>query len=66
MNAFLVSKKATVTFYDMSTYKEMNRKIIVPLFESTSREANEIISMQVSQKENFLAIISGKNLNMNE
>jgi hypothetical protein len=36
------------------------------LLKSVERERNEIISMQIDPTENFLAVISGKNLVMAE
>ena len=41
-------------------------EIKIPLLVSKEREPNQIISMQVSHDQNFLAVISGKNLIMNE
>lgn len=63
MNAFLVSKLDTIFFYDIDSYKCITEcNIKVPLLKSESREPNEIISMTASQDENYLAVISGKNL----
>ena len=41
-------------------------KIPIPLMKTESREPNEIIGIQKSDDENFLGIISGKNLIMDE
>jgi len=66
MGAFLVSKIDVVQFYDVNTFKETKESTIkIPLFPSTSREPNQIISMQVSGDEQYLAVLSGKNLVMN-
>ena len=63
MNAFLVSQIDTIKFFDIDTYKEVKQcEIKVELLKSESRERNEIISMQISKCENFLAVVSGKNL----
>lgn len=63
MNAFLVSKHNLIKFYDFETFVEMKTSLInIPLLESQTREPNEIISMQKDVAENFLAVISGKNL----
>lgn len=67
MNAFLVSKVDMIKFYNVDTFQELKEcKINIPLLKSETREPNEIIAMQVSQNENLLAVISGKNLIMNE
>lgn len=67
INAFLVSKVNVIEFYDIDTFKEIeSSKITIPLLECSTREPNEIISMQISKCENILAVISGKNLIMNE
>lgn len=52
MNAFLISKKNVIKFYDVDTFREIKEsQINIPLLESTTREANEIISMQISPDE---------------
>jgi len=67
MNLFVVSNINLIKFYDSDTYQEIKSCMItIPLLPSVSREPNEIISMQISQKEDFLAVISGKNLIMHE
>ena len=54
-------------FFDINNFKEIKDcEIIVPLLPSTTREKNQIISMQKSKCENFLAVISGKCLIMAE
>lgn len=67
MNAFLVSKSDRIEFYDIDSYKEIAEcELVIPLRETEGREPNEIISMQVSQNKQILAVITGKNLIMNE
>ena len=69
MNAFLVSKIDTVKFYSIDTFREIEEckiKIALEKAESNEREKNEIITMQISACQKMLAIISGKNLIMNE
>jgi len=67
MNAFLVSKSDRIEFYDIDTYKEIAEcELRIPLLETEGREPNEIISMQVSQNKQILAVITGKNLIMDE
>ena len=67
MNAFLVSKSDRIEFYDIDSYKEIAEcELVIPLRPTEGREPNEIISMQVSQNKQILAVITGKNLIMNE
>ena len=67
MNAFIVSKVNLIKFYDIDTYVEMkNSMITIPLLESQTREPNEIIGLAKDVNENYLAIISGKNLIMDQ
>ena len=69
MNAFLISKTDRIKFFDTKTYKEIKEcEIKIPLLEKKAkeREPNQIISLQISQDQNLLAVISGKNLIMNE
>lgn len=67
MNAFLVSKIDKIHFYDIDTFKEMTKCLIeVPLFKNIEREPKQIISMQVSHKEDYIAVLTGKNLIMNQ
>ena len=47
MGAFLVSKIDQIHFYDMDTFKKMPSAMIqIPLFKSTTREANQIIRLE--------------------
>ena len=67
MNAFAVSKLDTIKFFDCDSYKELPEcKIKIPLMKSQTREPSEIISMVASSDENYIAVISGKNLVKNE
>ena len=69
MNAFLVSQIDVVKFYNIDTFKEIEEcKIKIRLIpkKDDERERNEIITMQISSCQKMLAIISGKNLIMNE
>ena len=46
MNAFLVSRIATIRFFDIDTFEEIHDcQINIPLLVSKEREPNEIISM---------------------
>jgi hypothetical protein len=52
MNAFLISKVDVIKFFHVDTFEEIKEsEIKIPLLESTSREPNEIISMQISPDE---------------
>lgn len=67
MNAFLVSQINLIKFYDIDSFMEMKSSMItIPLLESQTREPNEIIGMAKDVSENFLAVISGKNLIMDQ
>ena len=67
MDAFLVGRDNYVKFFNIDTYLELKHCIItIPLIPSTTREPAEIISLQTNKDENVLAVISGKNLCMNE
>ena len=57
--------KDKVITYDNETYAKVGN-IPITLLISETREPNEVIGMQKSTDENWLAIISGKNLVMNE
>lgn len=63
-NLFLVSKIDQVLIYDSLTFRVCGR-IPISLLTSVDREPNEIIGMNVSKCEDWLGIISGKNLVMN-
>ena len=63
----MVSKIDEILFYDIYSFKEITDcRIKVDLLPSVTRERNEIISMCVSSCENYLAVITGKNLIMAE
>ena len=69
MNAFLVSRINIIKFYDVDTFNEIQEcELTIPLLDKgeDEREPNEIISMQMSDNEQILAVISGKNLIMKE
>lgn len=67
MKAFLVGVKDKIKFYNVNTFEEITDcEIKIPLLKSFTREPNEIISMQISPKEDVLAVISGKKLIMDE
>jgi hypothetical protein len=49
--------------FNSDTFKAID-KIPITLFESDSREPNEVIGMTKSKCEKWIAVISGKNLVM--
>lgn len=65
MNTFLVTKINQVLMFDSTTFKQCG-EIPIQLLDSDTREPNEVIGLQKTQCENWLAIISGKNLIRNE
>lgn len=50
-----------VLIYNSETYQPID-KLPIKLFPTETREPNEIISIQKCQNEEYLAVISGKNL----
>ena len=67
MNCFLVSYTDHILIYDLDTFQQVDKIKIALLETKTSeRERNEIIGMTLSKCENFLAVITGKNLIMNK
>ena len=64
-NLVLISMKDKVITYDNETYAKVGN-IPITLLISETREPNEVIGMQKSTDENWLAIISEKNLVMDE
>lgn len=63
MNIFLVAKVDQIFIYNSDTFWELD-KIPIKLLESVSREPNEVIGMSKSKCDQWLAVISGKNLVM--
>lgn len=64
-NIFLVAKIDEIFIYDIDTYEEKS-KVAIELLKTTAREPNEVIGMSKSKCEQWLAVISGKNLIMNQ
>jgi hypothetical protein len=64
-NMVLVSQIDKVITYDNETYAPVG-SIPITLLKTETREANEVIGMRKSKDEDWLAIISGKNLIMDE
>lgn len=65
MNAFLVSKIDRIIIYDCHTFAQIG-ELPISLLKADTREPNQVISMQKSQDEKLLAVISGKFLIKNE
>jgi hypothetical protein len=51
--------------YSNKNFRKLH-KIPIPLLETETREPNEIIGMEKSPDEKFIAIVTGKNLIMNQ
>lgn len=64
-NIFLVTKVNKILMYDSSSFK-LCGNIPISLLPTETREPNEIIGIEKSPCENWLAVVSGKNLVMNE
>ena len=64
-NLTLVSKVNELILLDSRSYNVVG-KIPIPLLDTESREPNEIIGMCVSSCEQYLAVVTGKNLVMKE
>ena len=65
MNVFLVTQIDKVLMIDSDNFQVVGQ-IPITLLKTETREPNEIIGMQKDKSENYLAIISGKNLVKNE
>jgi hypothetical protein len=65
LDIFLVTKVDQVLIYDNSDFS-IKGKIPITLLKTETREPNEIIGICKSKDENWLAVISGKNLVMNQ
>ena len=64
LSMIVVTNRDKLLFYDNRGLK-LIKTIPIPLLATESRESNEIIGIQKSYCEGFLAIVSGKNLIMN-
>ena len=51
--------------FDSETFNQCS-EIPVKLLDSETREPNQVIGLQKSKCETFIAVVSGKNLVMNE
>jgi hypothetical protein len=65
MNVFLCSKIDKVCIYDSLTFEHLG-DIPITLLKTETREPNQVIGIKTCQNEQYLAVISGKNLIANE
>ena len=65
MEIIMVTNVDKLMLFENITYQKVG-EIPIPLLKTESREPNEIIGIQKSDDEQYLAIISGKNLIMDE
>ena len=66
-NMFMVSDRKVINFYHSGSYQEIEEQAIeIPLLKSKTREQAEILSMQLSHDDQFLAVVSGRNMIMDE
>jgi hypothetical protein len=65
MNCYLVSKIDKVIIYNSNTFQEVG-SIPIKLLKADTREPNQVIAIQASEDQEYVAIISGKILIMNE
>ena len=65
MGTFIVAREDTACIFDSDNYKELGH-LDITLLKSEEREPNEILAMQKCQNEEYLAVITGKNLIMNQ
>ena len=72
LNSFIIARvnekrEAEVQFYDSRTFKPRNDiSLPIELYESETREPNQIIAIESCQNEIYVAVITGKKLIMNE
>ena len=61
LNIILVTNIKEIIIYDLNDYT-VKGSIPIKLLDSTTREPNEIVSIQKCQNEEYFAVISGKKL----
>jgi hypothetical protein len=64
-NAFVVTHTTGIKIYDSANFKQIGA-LDITLLESKEREPNEVLTIQKCQNEEYLAVLSGKNLIMQE
>lgn len=60
-NLFLITKIDKVLVYDSDTFTQVS-EVPIALLKTETREPNEVIGLQKSNNEVYIAVISGKNL----
>ena len=65
IKSFLIAKVDKVMMFDDEDFLQYD-EIPISLMKADTREPNQVIAMKASEDENYLAIISGKILIMNE
>jgi hypothetical protein len=65
MNCIFVTNFSSIDVYSSKNFRKV-KTIPIPLLKTESREPNEIIGIQKSPDEKWLAIVTGKNLIMDE
>ena len=65
MNIFLCSRSDSVYLYDSFSFKKKGL-LPIKLLKSVDREPNQVLAMQKCQNEQYLAIITGRNLVANQ
>ena len=65
MNLYLISNVNKILMYDADSYTFID-EVPIKLLEADTREPNQIIAMVKSPDEEWLAVVTGKKLIMNE
>jgi hypothetical protein len=65
IGAFVVTNTSGVSIYDSQDFKLLGA-LDITLLESKEREPNEVLAIQKCQNEEYLAVLTGKNLIMQE
>jgi hypothetical protein len=60
-----VTHTTGIKIYDSANFKQIGA-LDITLLESKEREPNEVLTIQKCQNEEYLAVLSGKNLIMQE
>ena len=66
MGKFMVTETDKVVIYDSYTFEKVGDPLPIKLLPTETREPNEVIGIQSSQCEQWVAVVTGKNLVKNE
>ena len=66
MGKFMVTETDKVSLYDSYTFEKYGEDLPIKLLPTETREPNEVIGIQISKCEQFVAVVTGKNLVKNE